>query len=70
MTARNCTARLLVTVEVALALVLLASAGLLMESLRRALNVDLGFRKDHALTMRLELSKRRYPDGQAGARVS
>jgi predicted permease len=63
-TARNCTARLLVTVEVALALVLLASAGLLMESLRRALNVDLGFRKDHALTMRLELSKRRYPDGR------
>ncbi len=62
-TARNRTARLLVTVEVALALVLLAGAGLLIESFRRVLNVDLGFRKEHALTMRLELSKRSYPDG-------
>jgi putative ABC transport system permease protein len=62
-TARNRTARLLVIVEVALALVLLAGAGLLMESFRRVLNVDLGFRKEHALTMRLELGKRSYPDG-------
>jgi putative ABC transport system permease protein len=63
-TARNHTARLLVTVEVALALVLLADASLLLESFRRASNVDLGFQKEHALTMRLELSKSRYPDGQ------
>lgn len=63
-TARNRTARLLVTVEVALALVLLAGAGLLMESLRQALKVDLGFRKEHALTMRMELSKHNYPDGR------
>jgi putative ABC transport system permease protein len=62
--AHNRTARLLVTVEVALALVLLAGAGLLIESFRRALDVDLGFRKEHALTMRLQLSKRSYPDGQ------
>ena len=62
-TARNHTARLLVTVEVALALVLLAGAGLLVESLRRVLNVDLGFRKEHALTIRMDLSKRSYPDG-------
>jgi len=61
--ARHRTARLLVTVEVALALVLLAGAGLLMESLRRVMNVDLGFRQEYALTMRLDLSKRRYPDG-------
>ena len=63
-TARNRTARLLVTVELALALVLLAGAGLLMESFRHVLNVDLGFRKEHALTVRLRLSKRSYPDGQ------
>jgi putative ABC transport system permease protein len=63
-TARNRTARLLVTVEVALAVVLLAGAGLLIESLRRVLNVDLGFRKEHVLTMRMILSKRSYPDGQ------
>jgi putative ABC transport system permease protein len=63
-TARNRTARLLVAVEVALALVLLADACLLLESFRRASNVDLGFRKEHALTMRLDLSKSRYSDGQ------
>jgi putative ABC transport system permease protein len=63
-TARNRTARLLVAIEVALALVLLAGAGLLMESFRRVLNVDLGFRKEHALTVRLQLSKRSYPNGQ------
>jgi putative ABC transport system permease protein len=63
-TARNRTTRLLVTAEVALALVLLAGAGLLIESFRRVSNVDLGFRKEHVLTARLELSKRSYPDGQ------
>jgi len=63
LTPRHRTARLLVTVEAALALVLLAGAGLLMESLRQVLNVDLGLRKERALTVRLELSKRSYPDG-------
>ena len=58
---RHRTSRFLVTVEVALALVLLSSAGLLLESLRRAWHVDLGFRKD-TLTMRLQLSSRAYPD--------
>jgi predicted permease len=62
-TAPNRTARLLVAIEVGLALVLLASAGLLVESLRRVLNVDLGFDKEHALTLRMDLSKRSYPDG-------
>lgn len=61
--ARNRAARVLVVVEVALALVLLASAGLLIESFRRVMNVDLGFNKEHALTMRLQLTKSRYPDG-------
>jgi len=62
-TARNRTARLLVTAEVALALVLLAGAGLLIESFRRVSSVDLGFRKEYVLTMRLQLAKRAYPDG-------
>jgi predicted permease len=52
----------LVTVEVAFALVLLCGAGLLMESFRRVANVDLGFRKEHLLTMRLQLTRSRYPD--------
>ena len=62
--ARNRTPQLLVVVEAALALVLLAGAGLLIESFWRASNVDLGFRKEHALTLRMQLSKRSYPDGQ------
>ena len=61
---RNRATRLLVAAEVALALVLLAGAGLLMESFQRVSNVDLGFRKEHMLTARMELSKRSYPDGQ------
>ncbi|MBL0158828.1 MAG: ABC transporter permease [Bryobacterales bacterium] len=63
-TARNFTGRLLVTTEVALALVLMGGAGLLIESYRRVSMVDLGFQKEHALTMRLKLSKRDYADGQ------
>ena len=59
--ARNRATRVLVTIEVALALVLLASASLLIESLRRVTNVNLGFDKEHALTMRLRLTKSRYP---------
>ena len=61
---RNRAARVLVTVEVALALVLLASAVLLIESFRRVTNVDLGFNTGHALTARLQLTKSRYPDGK------
>jgi putative ABC transport system permease protein len=61
--ARNRAARALVVAEVALALVLVAGAGLLLESFRRVAGVDLGFRKEHALTMRLELTRKRYPDG-------
>jgi len=62
--AGNRAARLLVVVEAALALVLLAGAGLLIESFRRAATVDLGFRKEQALTLRMQLSKRSYPHGQ------
>ena len=62
-TARNLTGRLLVAGEVALALVLLVGAGLLIESLRRASAVDLGFRKENVLTARMQLPKRGYPDG-------
>ncbi|MDR3701055.1 MAG: ABC transporter permease [Candidatus Sulfopaludibacter sp.] len=60
---RNRSARWLVAAEVALALVLLQSSGLLLESFRRALHTDLGFQKEHVLTARLQLAKRSYPDG-------
>lgn len=62
-TARLRATRVLVSAEIALSVVLLASAGLLVESFRRVANVDLGFRKEHVLTVRLQLTKRRYPDG-------
>ena len=61
---RNRVARVLVTAELALTLVLLASASLLVESFRRVTNVNLGFNSEHALTMRLQLTKNRYPDAK------
>jgi putative ABC transport system permease protein len=63
---RNRLARVLVTVEVALALVLLAGAGLVVESFRRVTNVELGFDREHVLTARIQLPKRKYA---AAARI-
>ncbi len=51
---------LFVAVEVALALVLLAGAGLFLTSLARLQRVDLGFDPDNVLTMRLTLPWSRY----------
>jgi putative ABC transport system permease protein len=52
--------RVLVTCQVALSVVLLVGAGLLARSLARLLSVELGFRPDHLLTMKIELPPRRY----------
>ena len=56
------TARLLVTVEVALATVLLVGAALFVKSLTRLTNVETGFRADSVLTFTIELPRSRYPD--------
>jgi putative ABC transport system permease protein len=54
------TRRALVTAEVAVALVLLVSAGLLVRSMRRLFAVDPGFDASHVLTMQVQESGQRY----------
>jgi putative ABC transport system permease protein len=63
--------RALVVAEVALALVLLAGAGLMIRSLRSVLQLTPGFRSDHLLTLQIDLRDDRYtkPE-QAGAFVN
>jgi putative ABC transport system permease protein len=50
----------LVVAEVALALVLLVSAGLLVKSFSRLRNIDTGFRQDNVLTMVVRLPEAKY----------
>ena len=51
-----------VVAQVALALVLLAGAGLLMRSFVRLMNVDPGFRADRVMTAKVSVSGDRYDD--------
>lgn len=60
--------RSLVVSEVALALVLLVSAGLLLRSLERLFSVDPGFDASHVLTMQVQESGRRYAADDVRAR--
>lgn len=52
--------RALVTAEVALAVIVLVGAGLLVRSFQKLLQVDPGFRADHLLGLKIELSQSRY----------
>jgi putative ABC transport system permease protein len=52
----------LVVAEVALSLVLLVASGLLIRTSLAVQNVDVGFRTDRVLSMRVPLPERRYPD--------
>jgi putative ABC transport system permease protein len=62
--------KILVIAEVALALVLLAASGLLLESFRRLAGTDLGFNTHNLLTLRLDLRSARYTEPAARARFS
>jgi putative ABC transport system permease protein len=57
--------QVMVVAEVALALMLLAGAGLMIESLRNVARVDLGFDPKNVLTLRLFLPRTKYNDEQA-----
>ncbi len=57
----------LVVVEVALAVVLLVGAGLMIRSLVRMQQLDLGLRTDHVLSARVSLSGDRYREDAAAA---
>lgn len=54
--------RALVVTEVALALVLLVSAGLLLRSMQRLLGVDPGFDTSHLMTMQVQTSGHQFDD--------
>lgn len=56
--------------ELALALVLLAGAGLMIKSFGRLLDVKPGFRAENVLTMRIELPRSRYKEPQRVARFT
>lgn len=62
--------KILVVAEVALAIILLAAAGLLLESFRKLASTDLGFNTANLLTMRLDLRSARYTEPAARARFS
>ncbi len=56
--------RLLVSAEFALALVLVVSAGLMVKTLFNMHSIDLGFRADHVLTLRVSLDDVKYNEQQ------
>ena len=69
-TVRNNRSRdLLVIAELTLSLVLVISAGLLLQTLQRLQHVDPGFKPENILTMSVTLPQTKYPDSQPGKAV-
>lgn len=67
-TRRNTRVRfLLVALEVAMCTMVLANAGLLVQTLRKLESVDLGFRPDHVITFSIETGVQKYEQSQTFA---
>lgn len=60
--------RVLVVAQLSIAIVLLAGAGLLIRSLKRLTDVDLGFHPEHVLIVNVTLPNARYSDGGSARR--
>jgi len=60
----------LIVAEVALSLILLAGAGLMMESFRHVYNENLGFRPEHLLALEVFPPPNRYPGDQPEKQVA
>ncbi len=58
----------LITIEVALALILVAGAGLMLRSFHQLLAEGVGFDTEHLLTLEVSLPQQRYPDGESQSR--
>ncbi|HEX6803430.1 MAG TPA: ABC transporter permease [Terriglobales bacterium] len=61
---------ILVVAEVSLSLILLAGAGLMVESFRHVYNEDLGFRPEHLLGVEVVPPPNRYPPNQPEKQVA
>jgi putative ABC transport system permease protein len=57
----------LVTIEIALAMAMVASGGLLLENLAAAGRIDLGYRLDHVLAMAFDPAQVRYSEARTRA---
>jgi putative ABC transport system permease protein len=68
--ARRKSQKVLVVAEVALALILLAAAGLMLESFHKLASMDLGYKTANLLTLRLDLRSARYTEPPARARFA
>jgi len=58
----------LIVLEVALAMLLLLSAGLTLRSFRNLLGVEMGFRTEHVLSFKTNLVERAYPNAESANR--
>jgi putative ABC transport system permease protein len=58
----------LITIEVALALMLVAGAGLMLRSFYQLVQEGVGFDTEHLLTLEVSLPQQRYPSGESQSR--